>query len=140
MKSEKIASKVWKIYGGKGLCSNIYLVDVAEPTLVDLGSFENADGLVEVLKGIGYEAKDIINIVFTHLHPDHVGQPSKFEYAKFFAGKEEIDAFNKNPNGAAIFEDAIKELKKIKLIPLGEDIAGMKVLKTPGHTIGSVCL
>lgn len=140
MKSEKIASNVWKIYGGKGLCSNVYLVNVVEPTLIDLGSFENTKELVKVLKEIGYEAKDIVNVVFTHLHPDHVGMPSKFENAKFFASKEEIDAFDKNPSGATIFETAIKELKKIKLMPLDKEIAGMKVLKTPGHTIGSICL
>ncbi|MDP2906373.1 MAG: MBL fold metallo-hydrolase [Nanoarchaeota archaeon] len=140
MKSEKIVSKVWKIYGGKGLCSNAYLVDVVEPTLIDLGSFENVKDLLKVLEGLGYKAKDIVNVVFTHLHPDHVGQPSKFENAKFFASKEEIDVFNKNPEGATIFDGAIKELKKIKIKPLSEEIAGMKVLKTPGHTIGSVCL
>lgn len=50
MKSEKIVSKVWKIYNGVGLCSNVYLVDVAEPTLIDLGSFENAKELIKVLK------------------------------------------------------------------------------------------
>ncbi len=140
MKSGKIASKVWKIYNGVGLCSNVYLVDVVEPTLIDLGSFENTKDIIKVLKSLNYKAKDIVNIVFTHLHPDHVGQPSKFENAKFFASKEEIDAFNKNPKGATIFDDAIKELRKIKLEPLGEDISGMDVIKTPGHTIGSVCL
>ncbi len=140
MKSEKIVNKVWKIYSGKGLCSNVYLVDVVEPTLIDLGSLDNAKDLLKALESLGYKAKDIVNVVFTHLHPDHVGQPSKFENAKFFASKEEIDAFNKNPEGATIVDEAVKELKKIKLMPLGGEIAGMKVLKTPGHTVGSVCL
>lgn len=140
MKSEKIVGKVWKIYGGKGLCSNVYLVDVVGPTLVDLGSPENAKDLVKVLKEIGYEARDIVSIVFTHLHPDHVGQPYRFEDAKFFASEEEIKAFEKNPAGATIVDDAVKELKKIKLKPVGERIAGLEIIKTPGHTIGSICL
>lgn len=140
MKSEKVVSKVWKIFGGKGLSSNVYLVDVVEPTLIDLGSFENAKDLVKVLKELGYKAKDIVNVVFTHFHLDHVGQPSRFENARFFASKEEIDAFKNNPYGAVISGEAIEELKRVKLEPLGKEIAGMKVVKTPGHTVGSVCL
>ncbi|MBU4502925.1 MAG: MBL fold metallo-hydrolase [Nanoarchaeota archaeon] len=140
MQTTKIDKKIWKISGGKGLSSNIYLVDIEEPTLIDLGSPENSEELLDALKEIGYEPKDIVNVIFTHLHPDHVGQPSKFENAKFFASKEEIEAFEKNPEGAIIFDEAIEELKKIKLKPLGEEIAGMEVIKTPGHTIGSVCL
>lgn len=125
MKSEKIADKIWKIYDGKGLSSNIYLVDVVEPTLIDLGSPENTESLINVLKSLGYEAKDIVNIVYTHLHFDHIGQPSKFENARFFASEEEIKANN---------------LGKIKLEPVGKEIAGMEVIKTPGHTVGSICL
>lgn len=140
MKSEKIANKVWKIYRGKGLSSNVYLVDVVEPTLIDLGSFENTPDLIKVLKEIGYEANDIVNIVFTHLHLDHVGQPSKFENARFFASEEEIDAFKGSPYGAVFSNESIEELNKLKLEPLGEEFAGMEVIKTPGHTVGSVCL
>lgn len=127
MKSEKIADKVWKIYDGSGLSSYVYLVDVVEPTLIDLGSPGNTESLIKVLKSLGYEAKDIVNIVYTHLHFDHIGQPSKFENARFFASEEEI-----NDN------KAVKE--KIKLEPVGKEIAGMKIIKTPGHTVGSICL
>lgn len=140
MKSEQIANKVWKLYGGKGLSSNVYLVDVVEPTLIDLGSPENTEALIKVLEKTGYKTKDIVNIIFTHLHPDHVGKPFLFENAKFFASKEEISAFERKPEGAVIFNEAIEELKKIRLEPLGKEIAGMEVIKTPGHTIGSVCL
>jgi len=140
MKAEKVTSKVWKISGGKGLSSHVYLIDVVDPTLIDLGSPENTSDLIKVLKSIGYEAKDIVNVVFTHLHPDHVGQPFRFENARFFASKEEIDAFKSNPSGATIFDEAIEELNKIKLEPVGKEVAGMEVIKTPGHTVGSICL
>ena len=140
MKSEKIANKIWKIYGGIGLSSNIYLVDITDPTLIDLGSSENVSDLIQVLKKIGYEAEDIVNIIFTHLHPDHTGQPSKFKNAKFFASREEIKDFENNPADAVIFSSSILELKKVKLEQLGESISGMEVIKTPGHTNGSICL
>lgn len=140
MKAEKIINKVWKIYGGQGLSSNIYLIDIVDPILIDLGSPENTQDLIKVLKEIGYDSKDIVNVVFTHLHPDHVGQPSKFENAKFFASKEEIDAFKNNPSGTAIADDAINELNKIELNPIGKEIASLKIIKTPGHTVGSICL
>jgi len=140
MKTEKIANKIWKIYGGQGLSSNIYLVDVVEPTLIDLGSLLNTEELIKTLKELGYESDDIVNVVFTHLHPDHTGKPCLFENAKFFASKEEIDAFDKNSLSATIVDEAVEELKKIKLEPIGEEIAGMKVIKVPGHTVGSICL
>lgn len=140
MKAEKIANKVWKIFGGVGLSSHVYLVDLVEPTLIDLGSFENTPALIEVLKGLGYEAKDIVKVVFTHLHLDHVGQPSKFENARFFASKEELDAFKASPFGSVFADKSIGELNKIKLEPLDKEIAGMEVIKTPGHTVGSICL
>ncbi len=140
MNFKNISQKVWKIYGGSGLTSNVYLVDVIEPTLIDLGSSKNHRDLIKVLRNIGYETRDIINIVFTHLHPDHTGKPSRFKNATFFASAEEIKAFKENPYGATIFKDAIKELNKIQINPLKKNIAGMEVIKTPGHTIGSVCL
>lgn len=140
MKADKISNKIWKIYDGVSLCSNVYLIDIIEPTLIDLGSYQNSGDLLKVLKELGYDAKDIVNVVFTHLHPDHVGKPCLFPNAKFFASKEEINAFKKNPGGATIDKTAIKETKKIKLEPLGDEIAGLEVIKTPGHTIGSVCL
>lgn len=126
MKAEKIANKIWKIYGGKGLSSNVYLVDIVEPTLVDLGSPENSEDLIKVLKSLGYETKDIVNVVYTHLHFDHIGQPFRFENARFFASEEEIKSN--------------KGIEKIKLEPIGKEIVGMEVIKTPGHTVGSICL
>lgn len=140
MKAEKVGKKVWKIDDGVGLCSNSYLVDVVDPTLIDLGSYPNSEDLLKVLKGLGYSAEDIVNVIFTHVHPDHVGKPDVFPNAKFFASKEEIKAFEKNPRGATIDETAIKELQKVRLEPLCEEIAGLNVIRTPGHTIGSVCL
>jgi len=140
MRADKITDKVWTIRGGSGLSSNIYLVDVVEPTLIDLGMLENSESLLNVLRGLGYEAGDIVNVVFTHLHFDHTGKPSVFAKAKFFASKAEIESFKKNPDGATIFEPAIREVKKVKLEPLGKSVAGMEVIDTPGHTIGSVCL
>lgn len=140
MKSEKIVNKVWKIFGGSGLSSNVYLVDVVEPTLIDLGSPENTKSLIKSLKELGYDSKDIVNVVFTHLHFDHVGQPSKFDSASFFASEEEISAFDKNPSGVGIADEVISELKRVRLKRLGDEIAGLNVIKTPGHTVGSVCL
>jgi len=140
MEPEKIADNIWKISGGTGLSSNIYLIDKVNPMLIDLGSPENSSRLIKTLERIGYKKEDIRTIIFTHLHYDHIGQPSIFPNARFFASEDDIKAFEDNPLGTAITDSAAEEIRKIRLRPLDKEISGMEVIKTPGHTIGSVCL
>jgi glyoxylase-like metal-dependent hydrolase (beta-lactamase superfamily II) len=66
--------------------------------------------------------------------------PSLFKKAKFYASKEEIDTLKKYPLLATYSKRADDELKKIKLIPIPNKIDNLEIIKTPGHTIGSICL
>jgi len=77
-------------------------------------------------------------VIFTHLHYDHIGNFDLFPRARFYASAEEIALLKKNR--AYTIGDPLLVLKfKVKLNPL-RDFLGLKVVKTPGHTRGSICL
>jgi glyoxylase-like metal-dependent hydrolase (beta-lactamase superfamily II) len=132
MKIEKISKNILKFSFKENFGSNIYQIN---DTLIDLSSYKNT---LELIKKVN-ETK-IKKIIFTHLHHDHIGIPSLFKRAKFYASKEEIEALKKYPLLATYSKRADDELKKIKLIPLPNKIDDFEIIKTPGHTIGSICL
>ena len=77
-------------------------------------------------------------VIFTHLHYDHTGNFELFTKAKFYASKEEIELLKKN-KVYAIGDPLLATKFNVTLHPL-EDFLGIKIIKTPGHTKGSVCL
>ncbi|MFH0752554.1 MAG: MBL fold metallo-hydrolase [archaeon] len=135
----KIAEKVWKIKTNF-LDANVYLIDLDEPTLIDLGYHTDNKVVLTDLDSIGYSPKDVKRVIFTHLHSDHSGKPSDFPNARFYASYQEI----KNLKSMQMFftydAQATEFLNKTKLEPLREKIGPFEVIQTPGHTSGSVCL
>jgi len=142
MRVEKIARGVWKFTDWAGLCSNVYLIDIDVPTMIDLGSKEFSRSLVRGLKEIGYSPSDIRKVIYTHLHFDHIGDPSVFKNAEFFASQTEIDDLQNNRIGAffALFgTNPNALLKGIELKPI-KSSSRFTVIETPGHTRGSICI
>jgi glyoxylase-like metal-dependent hydrolase (beta-lactamase superfamily II) len=52
---------------------NAYLVDAAEPALIDTGTPSDAARIVDAVRRLGREPSDIRHILVTHCHPDHSG-------------------------------------------------------------------
>lgn len=131
--SKRLSSNVIELYGGLQPSSNVYII-LSKKLLIDLGSkMQSKEMIAELSKYIS--PLKVRTIIFTHLHFDHTGDPSLFKNAKFYASKEEIESLKK----PITFTNPSK-LKKIKLNHLGSSIESLKVIKTPGHTIGSICL
>ncbi len=126
-----------EIGGKQGLTSNVFLIN--KDILVDLGIKSNINLLIANLKELNINPEDIKRIIFTHLHYDHTGDPSKFLKAEFFASKEEIEDLNKYGSQATVTPDAYADIKGIKLNIL-EELEGFNLIPTPGHTRGSICL
>lgn len=135
----KIADKVWKIRMNF-LEANVYLVDVDVPTLIDLGYCGDDKLLIKNLESLGYSPAGIKRVIFTHLHADHIGNPSDFPNAKFFASYQEIKNFKLMQMFFTYDAAATELLGRVKLEPLKELAGPFEVIQTPGHTSGSVCL
>ncbi len=132
MKIEKISKNIIKFSFKENFGSNVYKIG---STLIDLSSYRNA---LELIKKVN--ETQIKKVIFTHLHHDHIGIPSLFKKAKFYVSKEEIETFKKHPLITTYSKRADDELKKIKLITIPNKIDNLEVIKTPGHTIASICL
>lgn len=128
---EKISDKVWKINAD----SNIYVID--KKIVIDAGNREYHDLVKKELEEV-CDLDKIEKVVFTHLHYDHIGNFDLFPNAKFYASKDEIDDFKKE-KGWFIFDNFLLENFDVELHEL-KDMDGLKVVETPGHTRGSICI
>jgi glyoxylase-like metal-dependent hydrolase (beta-lactamase superfamily II) len=118
--------------------SNAYLIDAKRKTLVDAGM----NG-ARVLKNIG---DGLELIVLTHCHFDHVGAVPdivKATGAKVAMHEKDV-ALLRSDSAAAIFNARQPEFNVDVVLKDGESIdlgdAVLKVIHTPGHTPGSICL
>lgn len=115
--------------------------------LVDTGYPDTIDSLKKALKIAGLEFKDITDIIFTHLHFDHIGgmvykNKATFPNATVYINNVEYDYFfNKAKDKSA--ETAKKLLapykNKIKLYSEGvidNSFKDITAIFAPGHTPG----
>jgi len=134
MQSRRLSNDVIEISGGVQPSSNVYLI-ISKKILIDLGSGVQAYEIANELAKYKTKPTDIKSVIFSHLHFDHTGNPGMFSNAKFYASQEELDSL-KLPINLSF----ASKFRGIKLNPLGDRIESLKVIKTPGHTSGSVCL
>lgn len=116
----KIKSNIWRISFTK-FGSYVYLIKLKNKNiLIDTGSIENQEELIQKLKELELKPEDIDIVILTHNHPDHAGGILLFKDAKIYASKHD---FGKN----------LINIKKLK-------IPEFKIIKTPGHTKGGICI
>ncbi len=130
---EKLAENIWKL----NVDSNIYLLDFKEKIIIDAGPKNYKDTVKEEL-GKVTDLDKINNVIFTHLHYDHIGNFDLFPNAKFYASEEEIEYLKKHKI-FAIGDPLLAAKFNVELFPLKE-LEGFDIIKTPGHTKGSFCL
>jgi hydroxyacylglutathione hydrolase len=125
-------------------------------TLIDTGMPGNAARIVEFLESLGKSQVDSFSIILTHPDIDHAGSAAelkqKLENAKVaiheadaprLAGEKPL----KEVRGFARFMlKAMSPFMKFEpvtadiLLKDGEQVDGLTVVHTPGHTQGSICL
>ncbi|WP_285472210.1 MBL fold metallo-hydrolase [Actinoplanes sp. NBRC 101535] len=105
------------------------LVRGGEAAVVDTGTPGSGPAIEAALKAAGSGWDRVRHLILTHQHQDHAGGLAEIVpslSAKLYAGGEDV---------ASIVSD-------VALTPVadGDDIFGLRVVGTPGHTLGHISL
>jgi len=118
---------------GIGLCSNIYIINRGKPTLIDCGNGLTENSIKPYLDRL--LIRNIEQVVLTHNHLDHTG--GLREILRYFKPKIFIHKLDfKLP--FLTDKSLISFVEDNNVISIGE--GELKVLHTPGHTAGSICI
>ncbi len=134
---------------GGGFSGNIYLIEGTHPVMIDTGWDANIDKIAPQIER-ALDGKKLDKIILTHRHVDHVGGALAIKEhfgGTIYAQKKEAEALREGDpesTGARMFGTRIKpmeveDLKDGDVIDLG-DGGSLKVMETPGHTNGGICL
>ena len=154
------------IYQSSGMRStglygaNMFLLLDNGVTLVDTGLRGRSANILNEVKRLGYKPSDVAHIILTHHHADHAGSLAELKNAtgaKVMAHPADapyIDGTLPQPGLArpkwlgrmlSPFSSmwATMPAEVDKLLNDGDELpllGGIKILHTPGHTPGSLCL
>ncbi len=132
----KIKENVYKISG----MSNCYYLKNYK-IMIDTGSIEDREVVKKNFVKVA-SLTDVKKVIFTHLHYDHIFNFDLFPKAKLYASPKEMSDLKKDPEGTVLNKDVLNKFKKTKLIGLTRNHIPkeLKIIKTPGHTSGSISL
>lgn len=131
-----------------------YLITGKQICLIDSGVVSSEGVIFDYMAEIGLKPEDISLLILTHSHPDHIGsaksikEKSDCKVAAHLGERswiEDIDLQAKErpvPNFHSLVEGSIEVdeiLEDENTVDLGKDII-LKVIHTPGHSKGSICL
>ena len=119
---------------GIGLSSNVYTLGTDEVTVIDTGVGDSMNSLLPKLKTLDLDPKNVKQIVLTHTHFDHTGgikELAGIASPKLLIHEDELDTIE-------TFGLDISNLHDGDHVLAGD--RRLKVIHTPGHTLGSICL
>jgi glyoxylase-like metal-dependent hydrolase (beta-lactamase superfamily II) len=140
--------------------ANMFLMLDNSVTLVDTGLRGRAANILNEVRRLGYKPSDVAHIILTHHHSDHTGSLAELKNvtgAKVMAHPADapyIDGTLPQPGPARPkwLSKMLSPCKNIwattpaevdRLLNDGEELpllGGIRILHTPGHTPGSICL
>ncbi len=154
MKPYEITSDIY-IVGGPDITDGrdgcIYLIHLEELVLIDTGSGWSVDKIINNIKLLGMDCKNLNRILLTHCHIDHIGGVP--ELKKRFGSRIYIHKLDAPPleNGDSILTAAswyqttfpptpidVKFELPEELLTIGDQ--KIFCIHTPGHTPGSICI
>jgi glyoxylase-like metal-dependent hydrolase (beta-lactamase superfamily II) len=134
---------------------NVYafLIDAPQLTLIDAGLIGSGRRLQRYVEGMGRSLDELDRIICTHAHPDHIGG------VRELAGERDVEVLMHpaDLDGLSVtLRDAVANRNRGQLIayftrhpgeatPVADGqvlpiLGGLRVVHTPGHTPGSICL
>jgi len=140
--------------------SNVFLLLDDSITVVDAGLRGRSANILNEVRRLGYKPSDVAHIILTHHHADHIGSLAELKNAtgaKVMAHPADapyIDGTLPHPGPArpkwlstmlSPFSSmwASMPAKVDKLLNDGDELpilGGIRIMHTPGHTPGSICL
>lgn len=116
----QIKPNVWQFsFTSFGSC--VYLIKLKDKNiLIDTSSLENVNELKQNLEELDITPEEIEIVILTHNHWDHIGGIDLFSNAKIYANKED-------------FKENINDIHEL-------EIPELKIIDTPGHSRGSICI
>lgn len=124
--------------------SNIYLIG---DTVIDAGTGMNFTRLITLLGTQKKSLSDIKQVINTHGHFDHIGGNGYFLNAKVLIHEKDAAIAEKGDAEASVadfFEGKLKPRKVDQKLKDGDILKigaySFRVIHTPGHTPGSICL
>lgn len=130
-----------------------YLVTEHELTLIDAGLPGSRRRLERYVAGLGRSLGDLRRIVITHAHPDHIGAAHELRDvsgAEILLHPADLAQLQVSLREAWAERDRAKLLAFFTRTPHATEplhdgdelpvLGGLRVIHTPGHTPGSVCL
>lgn len=113
-----------------GFVSAYVLVRGNEAAVVDTGEEGSAPEIGSALDAAGLGWPDVKHLILTHAHPDHIGSVEAVlgnaATATPYAGADDIAEISAPRDVTAVGD--------------GDDVFGMQVLSTPGHTPGHISI
>jgi glyoxylase-like metal-dependent hydrolase (beta-lactamase superfamily II) len=113
-----------------GFVNAYVLVRGKEAAVVDTGTAGNAPKIADVVRTAGLNWDAVHHVILTHYHPDHIGSVGEVLQA---AGKATAYA------GAADIPQ-IKTPRQLKAVSDNDEVFGLRMIATPGHTPGHICV
>lgn len=105
------------------------LVRKGEAAIVDLGAADSEPAIEAGLKAAGASWGSVKHIVLTHWHGDHVGGLTEIAprvRCTIYAGKDDLAS--------------IASERELKPLADGDEVFGLRVVGTPGHTLGHISI
>jgi glyoxylase-like metal-dependent hydrolase (beta-lactamase superfamily II) len=150
----EIVPGIWRVDNVSG--ANSYLV-VTEDTIlvIDTGMPGNASKIIDFLAGLGRKPDEVEYIVLTHADIDHSGSAAELREitgarvaihtgdAPALSGERKLKEVKGILSPLLVLMSKIMKFRPVKpdlLLKEGDEIGGFKVIHTPGHTAGSICL
>ncbi len=131
---QKISGSVYFL-SGEGYDSNTIIITGPDPFIVDTGTGQNPEKLINALRELEVEPTAIVN---THCHYDHVGGNHLFKIPVYAHPPD--DGHIRCADAHCVAPMFNTRLEPQAVEPLGNEFRGWRVIHTPGHTEGSCCL
>lgn len=160
----KVVQDVYRlsnIWDQADLGAGVYLISAGgELTLVDTGFCKKSHVILRRIYRLGLSPSRIRHIIITHHHPDHIGSLAALKgmtRAKVIAHSDDVPYIEgvlpqPGPFRPAFYKAIAPALKNLlQTEPVQVDIAvsdgdelpvagGLRIIHTPGHTPGSMCI